>query len=270
MTFFSSKYVIKNIKENQNWLLIEFQEKDDSNVNYVCNVYGPTHYRDKQSFWNSLIALKEDLKGKDLIIVVDFNVTKTQIEKRGSSRVRDPYGENMEDLIFELDLLDPPLKNIKFTWSNRRLGVGYIAARLDRFLVSTSFLQKYIIPTSFALLSAASDHKSISLVLSTSTNLGPIPFCFNSSFLHEEKVMGLIKNAWILSCVGSPSFIWENKLRNVRYELKEWVKMEYKNPSSRKSQLQYGLVALQSKMENEEITFLLIGQEKYLNHKIHS
>ena len=49
-TLFSSKYVIKNVKENQNWLLTEFQEKDDSNVNYVCNVYGPTHYRDKQSF----------------------------------------------------------------------------------------------------------------------------------------------------------------------------------------------------------------------------
>ena len=75
-TFFSSKYVIKNVKENQNWLLIEFQEKDDSNDYYVCNVYGPTHYRDKQSFWNSLAALKEDLKGKDLIIVVDFNATK--------------------------------------------------------------------------------------------------------------------------------------------------------------------------------------------------
>ena len=75
-TLFSSKYVIKNVKENQHWLLTEFQEKDDPIVNYVCNVYNPTHYRDKQSFWNSLAALKEDLKGKDLIIVVDFNATK--------------------------------------------------------------------------------------------------------------------------------------------------------------------------------------------------
>ena len=74
--------------------------------------------------------------------------------------------------------------------------------------------------------------------------------------------MGLIKNAWSLSCVGSPSFIWENKLRNVRYVLKNWAKLEYKNPSSMKIRLQYGLVALQSKMENEYITFLLISQEK--------
>ena len=135
--------------------------------------------------------------------------------------------------------------------------MGYIAARIDRSLVSTSYLQKDILPASFSLTSATSYHKPISFFLSTSASLGPIPFHFNSSWLHKEKVMGLIKNAWSLSYVRSPRFIWENKLRNVRYELKEWVKTEYKNPSSRKIQLQSGLAALQSKMENDEITFLL-------------
>ena len=80
--------------------------------------------------------------------------------------------------------------------------------------------------------------------------------------------MGLIKNAWSWTCVGSPNFIWESKLRKVHYELKEWVKTEYKNPSSRKMQLQSGLEALQFKMENEEITPLLTSQEKDLNLKI--
>ena len=85
MTFFSSKYVIKNVKENQNWPLTEFQEKDDSNDYYVGNVYDPTHHSDKQTFWRSLASLKEDLKGKDLIIVRDFNATKAQSERRGGS-----------------------------------------------------------------------------------------------------------------------------------------------------------------------------------------
>ena len=49
-TFFASKYEIKTVKENQHWLLAEFKEKDDTNVSYVCNVYGPTHSRDKQAF----------------------------------------------------------------------------------------------------------------------------------------------------------------------------------------------------------------------------
>ena len=55
------------------------------------------------------------MRGKDLIIVGDFNTTKTQSEKRGGTKVRDPFGENMEDLMVDLDLLDIPLRNGKYT-----------------------------------------------------------------------------------------------------------------------------------------------------------
>ena len=40
----------------------------------------------------------------------------------------------------DLDLLDIPLRNEKYTWSNRRTGIGHIATRLDKFLVSSTFL----------------------------------------------------------------------------------------------------------------------------------
>ena len=73
------------------------------------------HYKDKMVFWEALNLLCEDLQGKDSIVVGDFNATKSQVEKRGVSIVRDPSGEKMEDLMADLDLLDPPLKNGKFT-----------------------------------------------------------------------------------------------------------------------------------------------------------
>ena len=100
-TFFASKYEIKTIKQNRHWLLSEFKEKDDTNISYVCNVYGPTHSRDKKNFWNSLASLKEEMEGKEIIIADDFNATIAQVEKRGGSIVHDPYGENLEDLITE-------------------------------------------------------------------------------------------------------------------------------------------------------------------------
>ena len=87
---------------------------------YICNVYGPTHYREKMDFWDSLISLKMDLQGKDVIIAEDFNTTKSSSEKRGGSIIKDPFGKNLEDLMAELDLLDPMPKNGRFTWSNKR------------------------------------------------------------------------------------------------------------------------------------------------------
>ena len=91
----------------------------------------------------------------------------------------DPFGEKMEDLMADLDLLDIPLRNGKYTWSNKRTGIGHVVERLDKFLVSSTFLQKDLLPTSLALPSAVLDHKPLALILSSPTNLEPIPFRFN-------------------------------------------------------------------------------------------
>ena len=103
------------MREIHHWLLIEIPEKDDPIPLYICNVYGPTHYRGKITFWKDLSKLKEHLRGEYLIITRDFNTTKTQLEKRGGTKVRDPFGDKMEDLISYLDLLDIPLNNRKYT-----------------------------------------------------------------------------------------------------------------------------------------------------------
>ena len=71
--------------------------------------------------------------------------------------------------------------------------------------------------------------------------------------------MDIVKDAWRLDYIGSPSYIWESKLRKVCYELKAWMKTEYKSASNMKSQLQSGVADLHSKMEKEEITSLIIS-----------
>jgi hypothetical protein len=52
----------------------------------------------------------------------------------------DQFGEKMDDLISDLDLFDVPPTKGMYTWNNKRAGPGHIAARLDRFLISSSFL----------------------------------------------------------------------------------------------------------------------------------
>ena len=89
-TILLSKLLVNSTKESHHWLLLEIQEAENRSPLYIFNVYGPTHYRDKITFWEDLNNLKEELHGKYLIIVVDFNTTKTQSEKRGGTKVRDP------------------------------------------------------------------------------------------------------------------------------------------------------------------------------------
>ena len=49
-TLISNKFSIKSTMESQQWLLTEIQEKDDANSLYICNVYGPMHYKDNVIF----------------------------------------------------------------------------------------------------------------------------------------------------------------------------------------------------------------------------
>ena len=53
--------------------------------------------------------------------------------------MRDPTREWVEDLIHDWDLLDIKPCRGKYTWSNKWVGLRHIAARLDRFLIQSSF-----------------------------------------------------------------------------------------------------------------------------------
>ena len=90
--------------------------------------------------------------------------------------MRDPAREWVEDLIQDWDLLDIKPSRGKFTWSNKRERPGYIAARLDRFLIQSSYLLLGLNAKMNILSNSTSDHKPIKLLLSTQKNLGPIPF----------------------------------------------------------------------------------------------
>ena len=117
--------------EDRNWLLIKLEDKDSKNFFWVGNVYGPTLNAQKERFWKSL---EEQCAGKLLLpcyIAGDFNVTISADERRGGTKVRDPFGERLEDLISQWNLIDIKTKNGVYTWNNKRVGLGHIAARLD-------------------------------------------------------------------------------------------------------------------------------------------
>ena len=81
----------------------------------------------------------------------------------------------MEDFMNAWKVIDIEPKKWKYTWSNKWLGLGHIAARLDWVLVSSSILDLSILP------SVISDHWPVSLDLSLVGNIGPFPFRFSST-----------------------------------------------------------------------------------------
>jgi hypothetical protein len=156
--------------------------------------------------------------------VGDLNLTLTVNEKKGGSIVRDQAREWVEDLMSTWELEDiKPVKG-KYTWSNKRVGPGHIIARLDIFLVQSSFLVMGLNLESTILPHSVLDHKTITLSLTTDNNLGPIPFCFNPRWIQEESYSALVARIWNGTIIGSPFFMWEENLRRLKKALKSWAK----------------------------------------------
>eukprot|EP00253_Pinus_taeda_P032065 PITA_32065 len=144
------------------------------------------------SHWIFTLLLHKD-SGQQ---VRDLNVTLAIDEKKGGSPVRDPAREWVEDIMLDWDLEDIKPTAGKYTWTNKRLGPNHIAARLDRFLVQSSFLTCGLSASSKILPNCTFDHKPISLELTLDGNLCPIPSRFSAMWIQQDGFQEVVSKAW--------------------------------------------------------------------------
>lgn len=96
-------------------------------------VHGPATPKSRDELWEELAGLSS-LCGQNWCIGGDFNVIRSIREKNTCKKITKSMTD-FDCLISELKLIEPPLANAKFTWSN--LKNEPICCRLDRFLISS-------------------------------------------------------------------------------------------------------------------------------------
>lgn len=82
-------------------------------------------------------------------------------------------------------------------------------------LQSSTMMNKKIITTKI-LPKLASDHKPIRLLLEDEEDLGPILFRFSPLWIEREGFIETVKAAWAKTFMGSPSYVWEKKLKTTK------------------------------------------------------
>jgi hypothetical protein len=82
----------------------------------------------------------------------------------------------MEDLISLWDLMYIKPRNGRYTWTNKIIIPSHSAARLDQFLIKSTFLESIAIFSSKIISWSSFDHRPISLLIKETLNYGPIPF----------------------------------------------------------------------------------------------
>lgn len=114
---------------------IEVLKEDDIKWWFTA-IYGPCNPRQRESFWDELAGLRVICGGK-WCLGGDFNVVRT-LSKKLNSQSTTTSMRCFDSLINELELIDPPILNAKYTWSNFR--DIPICCRLDRFLFTEGWM----------------------------------------------------------------------------------------------------------------------------------
>ncbi|GKV45963.1 hypothetical protein SLEP1_g52987 [Rubroshorea leprosula] len=183
----------------------------------IINIYSPCQLAGKRSLWGELKDLVLQTRGL-WCLVGDFNTVKNVEEKVGSQAVTTEM-RDFNNFIMEAELIDIPLVGRKFTWYQP---CGKLMSRINRFLLSEEWLNKWGEATQWGLTRTVSDHCPI-LLRHKKVNWGPKPFRFFDTWLEQEGCQEVIREAWRGKKInGWAEFRLKEKLKITKKALKAW------------------------------------------------
>jgi len=147
----------------------------------LTNVYAPTSRENKPAFFRELASIADSISSPWMLLG-DFNLTRFPDDKNtGSFNVAD--ADRFNEVINALGLIEIPLVDRAYTWSNRRDEPTLV--RLDRCFVSLDWDTVFPNTTLRSLSRFASDH--VPLVATASTSIPrSVCFRFENSWMHHR------------------------------------------------------------------------------------
>ena len=120
----------------------------------ITNVYGPSTDQLKPAFINEIRSLSS-MVNDPWILGGDFNLVRWLIDRSGSQRSF-TLMSLFNDLISELELIDIPLQNRRYTWCSNRPEPSH--SKIDRILVAPEISLQFPLISLQAMEVLVSDH----------------------------------------------------------------------------------------------------------------
>ncbi|XP_072080979.1 uncharacterized protein [Arachis hypogaea] len=198
---------VKDLSNGLNWGLI--------------GVYLNTNEQVRAGQFQELSATIQQMQN-EMIVMGDFNAIVSQEEKRGEGLKSWSSISNFNNFIDGSSLMDLGMVVRNFTWSNKRRGEKQILERLDRVLVSNSWLHTFPTNTVTRIQENGSDHAPLLLDTSPQIEKSKRRFKFQQRWCGVEVIRGVITEAWNSYFEGSAMFVLAQKLKLCRHRLVQW------------------------------------------------
>lgn len=189
-------------------------------------VHAKNNYIRRRELWNDL---SHDLLDSHTCIMGDFNIVLGAHERSSGMLTHGLPVEEFQHFITQNDLIDVEAVGNKYTWATRHRNT-FMAARLDRALVTQNFLGNWDEVELVILPMLCSDHNPIRLRAANHVHSGPNPFRFQDMWTHHPDFIAFVRNNWNTPIhTANPATRVQAKLKWLKQHLKTWNADVYKN-----------------------------------------
>ena len=143
----------------------------------VITVYGPANHQFSKEF---LVELSDICRNEILPVILggDFNLIR-EVSEKNSLLYDHKLMDSFNDFIRKFNLREIPLGGHKFTWTNKQ--INPVLVKLDRFLVSTDWEEKFPSCSAHVLTMVGSDHNPIIIDSRDQAHTKPRYFYFENN-----------------------------------------------------------------------------------------
>ncbi|XP_071704229.1 uncharacterized protein [Rutidosis leptorrhynchoides] len=193
-------FVANLVVERDSFIAIRGKWKDAGSDLIVINIYGSHSDEKKKKMWHDLNEVRF-------------------CSERKNSKFSVSRAARFNEFIKNNNLLDLPLGGRMYT---RISDNGRKFSKLDRFLVSDSFIAQWPNTSALVLDKKYTDHCPI-LLKDVNVDFGPKPVKVFDEWLKHKDSHDIIEKAWNLNVNSSkPDCVFRDKLKNVKLELRRW------------------------------------------------
>lgn len=165
-----------------------FEWSDGGNDWVFFDIYYRGSREERDCLWDELVTCKVKWSDRWMIFNMILNKGKRSRENANQREIEE-FGEWVD----KLELVDIPLMEGKWTWSNNSERLTWL--RIDRFLISNRLLVQLAGLSQRVLQRPISDYSPI-FIIPDGIIWGPGPFRLDNKWLKMEGFRKLVEEAW--------------------------------------------------------------------------
>ncbi|XP_026399736.1 uncharacterized protein LOC113295619 [Papaver somniferum] len=193
---------------------------------YISMVDASSIQTTRRNFWRQLDMGAQQVQW---LVIGDFNCILRNGEKKGGATPRTEVINEFSDWLDDNSLFEADALGSKFTWSNKQSGARRIICKLDRAVINDFWFNRFENWRCKSLPREVPDRSTLVGYPFINTRPRRAPFRVQKMWFLHADFMRMVRDSWNAPLVGSPDFIFPQKLKRLKVKMKLWNQIVFGN-----------------------------------------